>query len=74
MIERLHRDGVRYAEVFMRRVMLWKKENFADLFAGHPPRGNEGHGAIWRRVDGSSTQRVNWLEQAQRVAELAASI
>lgn len=72
MIERLRRDGVLYAEVYISAgVMLWKGESFAELFEGIRAGGQSGrkHGVEVRWV--LDAVRQFGPEAAMRVAQLA---
>ncbi len=73
MIERLHRDGVRYAEVYISAgVMLWKNESFLQLFQGiclGAQQGRAKYGVEVRWI--LDAVRQFGADAAMRVAELA---
>jgi aminodeoxyfutalosine deaminase len=73
MIERLHRDGARYAEVYIAAgVMLWKGEDFGQLFQGiclGAQQGRAKYGVEVRWV--LDATRQFGADAAMRVAELA---
>ncbi len=73
MIERLHRDGVSYAEVYIAAgVMLWKNENFPQLFQGiclGAQQGRAKYGVEVRWI--LDATRQFGADAAMRVAELA---
>jgi aminodeoxyfutalosine deaminase len=74
MLERLRRDGVSYAEVYISAgVMLWKGESFPSLFEGIRAGAQEGrakYGVAVRWI--LDAVRQFGVEPARRVAEWAA--
>jgi len=73
MIERLHRDGVSYAEVYISAgVMLWKNESFEELFEGIRTGAQEGRAKYGVEVRWIlDAVRQFGADPARRVAELA---
>src|SRR5580658_9904918 len=73
MIERLHRDGVSYAEVYIAAgVMLWKNEPFAQFLQGiclGAQQGRAKYGVEVRWI--LDATRQFGADAAMRVAELA---
>src|ERR1035438_10335719 len=73
MIERLHRDGASYAEVYIAAgVMLWKGESFPQFFQGMclgAQQGRAKYGVEVRFV--LDATRQFGADAAMRVAELA---
>ena len=74
MLERLRRDGVVYAEVYISAgVMLWKGENFEEMFEGIDAGAQEGLERYGVRVGWVlDATRQFGADAARQVAELAA--
>jgi adenosine deaminase/aminodeoxyfutalosine deaminase len=74
MIERLKRDGVAYAEVYIAAgVMLWRGQNFDEMFEGIEAGAQEGytrHGVVVRWI--LDATRQFGPDAAMRMAKLAA--